>query len=286
MEVAALRNHNLFVKKLVLGAAVGAVALSAGLSARPAQATPATLGFYPATDIYGPGVFHLDVDTYGHGIKADAFQSTGVTYGIGDGSGVFGRSEIGFDYTLSAGGNKPINGSTGGLLSTTKRFAFNAKTQLWDNSAKGERVVGGVWGVGSKDAGAPNVGYIEGSKTFGFGRIHLGVAQNFAGKIGGVRVTDLGTDNDKFSVSAGFDRYITPKVQFAVDYYTGKNSYAGAQPTLYYYVNDKADFGLGLYRLNSKNAAIRNQVYICFDYNFGGKTAEAAPVAAPVVAPK
>jgi len=127
-------------------------------------------------------------------------------------------------------------------------------------------------GTGSKDFAAPNVGYVSASKSFGFGRVHLGVANNFAGKVGGARVTNIGNDDAKTHLTAGYDRYITPKLQFAVDYYTGKNAYAGVQPTLYYYINDKANFGLGLFRLNSSNAGVRNQVYACFDYNFGGKT--------------
>lgn len=279
-----MRNHNLFnlsVKKVALSAAVGAVALGAVLTARPAEATPSTLGFYPSTDIYGPGTFHLDVDTYGRGLRGDVSTTTGLTYGMGDKDGAFGRTEFGFDYALSAGGGQPLSLTTGTQLDGTKRLTFNVKTQLYNDSDAGTRVVAGVWGLGSKEFGAPNVGYIEGSKTFGFGRVHLGVAQNFAGKVGGVRVTDLGADDTKFSVTAGYDRYITKKIQFCADYYTGKNGYAGVQPTLYYYVNDKADFGLGFFRLNSQNAAIRNQVYACFDYNFGGGSA-AAP--APAVA--
>lgn len=273
-------NHKLF-KNLVMGAVVGAAVLTAA-TARPVQATPATLGFYPATDIYGPGTFHLDVDSYGRGLRGDVLTSTGITYGIGDGDGALGRSEIGFDYALSAGGGQPL-GFGGQRLSGTQRLLFNGKTQLFNNSDSATRVVAGVWGVGSKQFAAPNVAYLSGSKTFGFGRVHLGVAQNFAGKVGGTRVTNLGGDDTKFSVSAGYDRYITPKLQFAVDYYSGKNSYAGVQPTLYYYINDKANFGLGLFRLNSSNAAIRNQVYACFDYNFGGGGGDAAPV--PETAP-
>ena len=267
-----MRNHNR-LKNLVLGAALGAVALGTALSGRPAQATPATLGFYPATDIYGPGTFHLDFDSYGRGLRGDVGVSTGLTYGIGDKDGAFGRSEIGADYYFA-------NGST---LDSSKRVILNGKTQLFNNSDAGTRVVAGVWGLGSKQFAAPNVAYVSGSKTFGFGRVHLGLAKNFAGKVGGARVTDLGPDDTTFSVSAGYDRYITPKLQFAVDYYSGKNSYAGVQPTLYYYINDKANVGLGLFRLNSSNATIRNQVYACFDYNFGGggapapETAPAAP---------
>jgi len=270
----ALRNNLSSRKKFVV---LGTTVVALAVASHTASATPATLGFYPATDIYGPGAFHFDGDVYGRGVRGDVSVSTGLTYGLGDRDGVFGRSEFGFDYFLSAGGGQPI-GLSGNRLSGSKRLLFNAKTQLYNNSESTVRVVGGVWGVGAKDFAAPNVGYITASKTFGFGRVHLGVANNFAGSVGGARVTNLGGDNTKAHITAGYDRYITPKLQFAVDYYTGKNSYAGVQPTLYYYVNDKANFGLGLFRLNSSNAAIRNQVYVCFDYNFGGKSAPAPEV--------
>src|SRR5687767_8671782 len=133
-------------------------------ASREASATPATLGFYPATDIYGKGNFHLDVDTYGKGLKTDSVVSTGLTYGIGpERDGLLGRSEIGFDYILSLGGSTPS-------VSTYKRLLFNAKTQLYNNDATGTRIVGGVWGLGNQDIFAPNVGYATGSKAFKWGR--------------------------------------------------------------------------------------------------------------------
>jgi hypothetical protein len=274
----ALRNLALSHGRIKNLLVFGAVATIGIVSSVPSSATPATLGFYPATDIYANGNFHLDVDSYGRGVRGDVSTSAGLTYGFGpERDGVFGRSEVGFDYGFSAGGGQPVNLSTGGRLSTAKRFTLNAKTQLFNSDESATRVVAGVWGLGSKDFGAPNVAYVSGSKTFDFGRVHLGLAKSFSGKIGGTRVTSLGGDDDTFSVSAGYDRYITPKLQFAVDYYTGKNSYAGVQPTLYYYINDKANFGLGYFRLNSSNANPRNQVYLCFDYNFGGGAPAPAP---------
>jgi len=244
-------------------------------ASREAAATPATLGFYPATDIYGKGSFHLDVDTYGRGLKTDSVVSTGVTYGIGpERDGFLGRSEIGFDYLLSLGGSTPS-------ASTSKRLSFNLKTQLYNNDDSGTRIVAGGWGLGSKEIFAPDIGYLLGSKAFKWGRVHLGVAHSFADD----EVIAVGDDADKTSLQLGFDRYITPKIQFAVDYYSGKNAYAGVQPTIYYYVNDKASFGLGLMRFNAESVApSRNQIYACFDYNFGGSSSPAA-AATPAPAP-
>ena len=95
--------------------------------------------------------------------------------------------------------------------------------------------------------------------AFDFGRIHVGVARGLSKRI----ITD-----DRTSLQLGFDKMLGSKFQFAVDYYTGKNAVAGIQPTLYYYINDKADFGLGWYRMNMDVPANRNQIYACFDYNF------------------
>lgn len=243
-----------------------AIATSISAAVKPAAATPATLGFYPATDIYGKGTMHLDFDSYGRGIKADGLVSSGLTYGIGpDTDKAFGRSEIGFDYLLSAAGGTPA-------IDTGKRFLFNAKTQLYNNDATGTRVVIGGWGLGNKQAGAPGIVYLTGSKTFEFGRVHLGVAQSLANK---AIITAGPGEDDKTSISLGYDKMLTDKLQFAVDMYTGKNLYSGIQPTLYYYINDKANFGLGLMRFNSKNVGpSRNQVYVCFDYNFDFKAAK------------
>jgi len=232
----------------VASAAVGSLVPSV-------QATPATLGYYPGTDIYGPKAFHFDVDNYGRGVKTDVGNSLGLTGGFGsDTDKAFGRNEVGFDYYTFPN-----------TLSTSKRVIFNFKTQLFADSEKGTRVVAGAWGLGNRDLGAPNVGYLLASKTFGFGRIHVGVARSFQ------KESIVG--NDRTNLHVAYDRAITPKLSFVADYYTGKTTYSVLQPTLYYSVNDKAAFGIGYARYNSSAIAPRNQVYLSFDYNFGGRTA-------------
>lgn len=231
---------------------VAGLALAAGaiFSAKPASATPATLGFYPATDIYGKGTFHYDADGYVHDdFKDTAFVSSGITYGIGpDTDKAFGRTEIGFDYNLTSGATNSLG----------NRLIGNIKTQLYNNDKGGTRVVAGAWGIGDDDFN-PNYIYLLGSKSFEFGRIHLGVAHALSDKV---------ITKDKTSLQLGYDKMLTSKLQFAVDFYSGKNAVAGVQPTLYYYINDKADFGLGWYRLNQDVPVARNQIYVCFDYNF------------------
>ncbi len=248
----------------MLGAGVAVAALGVGLLAggRPAMATPSTLGFYPSTDTYADKTFHLDVDTYrADNLGGNGFDTAGITYGIGDTDKAFGRSEVGFDYIASGVGS----GSFGNHL------LFNGKTQIYNNAENGIKAVAGVWLLGSKNAGASNVGYLLGSKGFKFGRITAGVAHAFR---------DQGGNSETF-VQLGFDRPITSKLSFAADFYSGHGPLSGIQPSLYYAVNDKASFGVG-YFINSEPSGAPNndQLYLCFDYNFGGPKAEAAPAPA------
>ena len=213
------------------------------------------MGFYPSNDTVANKGFHLDVDTYGVGLKTNGTDAVGLTYGIGDKDGAFGRSEIGIDYITNGGG-----------LSADKRVIFNAKTQLWENKDSKTKIVAGVWGVGSKTVAAPDYIYLQGSKTFEWGRVHLGVASAMAKK---ATIAAPSGKGDRTSVTLGYDKALTDKIGFAVDYYSGKNLYAGINPTLYYAVNDKASFGLGWSRLNDSTVfPSRNQTYVCFDYNF------------------
>ncbi len=264
-------------KKLLMGIAGVTMSMSMlGGALKPAQATPATLGFYPASDIYGKGTFHLDVDSYGRNTKMDAVTSVGLTGGLGDKDGLFGRTEIGADYLMSAGGGTPVDPDTGNSLGGSKRFLLNAKTQLYNNDEKGLRVVAGVWGVGNKKIYAPNVAYVLGAKSLDWGRVHVGVAHSLARKE--TIATPAGNDDRTF-LHLAYDRPITKKLSFAVDWYSGKSAISGVQPSLYYAVNDKASFGVGLMRFNDKSVApTRNQLYLCFDYNFG-KSGSAEPAA-------
>ena len=237
----------------------------ASLAARPAHATPSTLGFYPSTDIYGPQTFHFDADTYqSSDFKNGVFSSSGITYGLGkETNGPFGRTEIGADY----------NFGSSGPLTFSKRIFGNAKTQLFNNNASQTRVVAGAWGLGDSTLN-PNYIYLLGSKNFAsVGRVHVGVAHGLA--------KNYFAGTGRTSLQLGYDRYITPKLQFAVDYYSGKGPASGVQPTLYYYINDRADFGLGYFRLNDSALSNRNQVYVCFDYNFDFKRPVQSTTAAP-----
>ncbi|BCM88180.1 hypothetical protein IAD21_00007 [Abditibacteriota bacterium] len=238
------------------------VAGAATFGARPACAAPSGLGAFPSTDIYGKGTIHYDADTYqSSNFKTGLLTTSGLVYGFGpDSSKALGRTEAGFDYNFGLGGG----------LTFEKRIFGNIKTQLYNNDDSQIRVVAGGWGLGDSNTN-PNYVYLLGSKNFNkIGRFHLGYAYAISDNLFQVNNTPGtgSTTRGRQSVQVGYDRFITPKLQFCADFYSGKGPYAGVQPTLYYYVNDKADFGLGYFRLNDSNAAVRNQLYICFDYNF------------------
>lgn len=251
------------LKKLV-AAGIAATAVVGIAGVKPAAATPSTLGFYPSTDIYGDKVFHFDVDRY----SVNEFQSGGstdsygLTYGIGDKAGPVGRSEIGLDYYS--------NSATS--LSGGRSLYYNAKTQLFDNSKSGVRAVGGLWLAGdSKNPLVSNTGYLLASKAFSFGRIHVGVAHAFTKK----NIQSATGSGSTTFLQLGYDRAITPKILFVADYYSGRSLISGVQPTFYYSVNDKASFGLG-YFFNSEPKGFsgnNDQLYLSFDYNFGGPKA-------------
>jgi hypothetical protein len=259
-EVLQLRNNFEYVgrmgkvarKAALFGAAALAIAGTL-VGSKPAAATPSGLTFYPSTDVYGKGVFHFDSDNFfDRNIGNGALSSIGLEYGIGpDNDGAFGRSEIGLDV---------LTNSFGGV-NFGDRVSFNAKTQLYNNDDSQTRVVAGVWGLGGKKLGSPNMIYLTGSKNFEFGRVHLGVANSLASK------GTIGTNNRTF-LTAGYDKvFANNKLQFTVDYYSGKSTLSAIAPGIIYYLNDKSDFQLGYIHFN--NSAYRSNIYLGFDYNFG-----------------
>ena len=244
--------------------AVTGFALAGGAflgTTRTASATPATLGFYPSTDIYARGTAHYDADSYTRTNVTNGNGATsGFTFGLGpETDSALGRTEAGFDYNF-------LNTATS--VSFGRRIALNAKTQLYNNTEAGTRVVFGGWGLGSSRTN-PNYLYLLGSKTISGNRFHVGVAR---------AMSDTIVTNDRTSLQLGYDRLISRKLSFVVDYYSGKGALSGVQPTLYYLFNDKADVGLGYFRANNRGSgALNNQLYICFDYNFDTK-GNVAPV--------
>ena len=260
------------MKSLFKTLAMGAFCAGfATLAAPKAHALPSGLGAFPSTDIYTKGNIHLDVDSYSStNVKTIVLPTQGLTYGVGpDTSGVFGRTEVGYDYNFSS--SSP--------LSFGKRIFGNIKTQLFNNDKQQVRVVAGGWLLGDSTTN-PNYLYLLGSKNFtGVGRFHLGYA--YAASTGLFQFNNTTSNTTatrgRSSVHLGYDRLITPKLQFCIDYYSGKGPFAGVQPTVYYSVNDKASFGLGYFRLNDRAAAVPDQLYLAFLYNFDFNKAAPTP---------
>lgn len=231
--------------------AVGAVAMVVGVmlsaSAERAHATPAGLANYPSTDIYTKNNFHFDADTFASTSGDSVGSSLGLSYGLGpEKDGVFGRSDIGFDYVTS----------TGGGINFGKRLLVNGKTQLYNDSAAQTRVVAGFYGVGSRDIGAGNWIYLLGAKGFEFGRVHVGVAHALRDNVAGSRTV----------LQLGYDKSLSKDLLFAVDFQSGKGQFIA--PSMIYNLNDKAGLQLAYLRGGSETGP-RNQLYLGFDYNFG-----------------
>ena len=255
------------------GTALVAAGIGMSLTSHEAKAIPTTLTYYPSTDFVSMGDVHFNVSTYGKGVKTNAFDSVGLTYGWGpDTSKIFGRTEFGLDYYTG-----PASG-----VDVSKRVEFNIKTQLFNDDAKGIRLVAGAWGVGSKGdlttgntIQPPDYIYLLGSKAFPFGRIHVGVAEALATKetiaTPGQGFPGPLTGNPaKTSLQLGYDKALgSGKWVFSTDYYTGKSAYGVVAPALLYNINDRSDVQVGWIRYNDSTVApSRNQTYIALDYFF------------------
>ncbi|HEX8463600.1 MAG TPA: hypothetical protein VF627_03195, partial [Abditibacterium sp.] len=204
------------------------------LSLKPASATPSGLSAYPAPNIYPKGNLHFDADYFGatNG-NGSNFSTFGLTYGAGpEKDGLFGRSEFGFDY---------VNNTAG--LNNGNRLLFNAKTQLYNNSAKGLKASVGLYGFGSRSLGVGNWVSVLGSKAFNFGRVTVGGAYATRSNI---------VAGSRGVLQLGFDKAITEKVIFAIDYQSGKGQFLA--PGVIYRLNDKAGIELSYFRGGSQVA--------------------------------
>ncbi len=230
----------------------GPLALAAcmGLLPHTAQATPSGLSNYPSTDFNPNGGFHFSSDNFSSTSgRVSTGSSEGLEYGVGNNSDKpLGRNELGFDYVLGGGIN----------ANHAERLLFNIKTQLFSNAAASTRLVAGVYGVGSKKIAAGDWLYLVGSKGFKFGRIHVGAAHSFASR-------EVMPTN-RTVLQLGFDKTLSPKVTFVMDYQSGKTQFIA--PGLIFTINDKSDVQFS-YLHGGTLVDPRNQLYLRFDYNFG-----------------
>jgi len=246
------------------------VTLGAALCATPpsAKAAPATLTLYPSTDIYRRGNVHLDSDIVTGSFRNTTFASAGLNYGLGpDRDGLFGRSDIGIEYLPA-----PLTG-----VSPRNRLAFNVKTQIYNKVdttgptvtrlVMGLRAFGSRGNPGTGNSTAPkDVLYLVGSRTFGFGRIHVGLAHSLATRA--FLATPAGNAARTY-LQLGYDKQIARNFRFAVDFYSGKSSLSALAPSIVWYVDNKASFQLGYFRYNDASVQPRDQIYGAFNYDFG-----------------
>ena len=241
------------------------------LAPRAAHALPTALGAFPSTDISTKGNFRNDIAAYtSTNLDTTVLPTQGIEYGAGpDKNGLFGRTEFGYDYNFTSAAK----------INFGKRLFGNVKTQLYSDDKQQVRVVAGGWLLGDSQT-SPNYVYLLASKNFNkFGRVHVGYAYAISDGLFNTTnsTTNVTTSQGRSSLHLGYDRLITPKLQFVTDYYSGKGPFAGIQPTLYYSVTEKASFGLGYFRATSKAVSPRNQLYISFAYNFDFNKAAPEP---------
>jgi hypothetical protein len=212
----------------------------------PALARPSGTALAPSTDILPGGTARVDVFTSrAEEIDLDLGDDvfTGVEFGAGpDRDGLFGRTEVGFDYLFKGKGYE-------NSLSDNERFAFDFKTQLFGNDPKGTRLVAGAWQVGRSSTNVPQaqVGYLSGSKVWSWGRLGLGVhhafGDAFAASVAPARRTAL---------HASYEQLVSKKFHIIVEHMTGE-ALGGTALTAYYYFN--YDFSLQVGALRGNGAS-------------------------------
>jgi hypothetical protein len=235
------------------------------LTAGPTAADNNSLVGYPSTAIYARREVHFDFDTLGNSLRADAIILEGLTYGCGpERDGLFGRTEFGFDYILGAGGHNLKQ-------SDWKRLLWNIKSQLYNSDARGVRLVAGLYAVGSRAVGAPNIGYLLASKQFKWGKVQVGVAHAFAREI---FLTTPAGNSDRTYFQLAFQRRIYGRLFGAFNSYTGNSTQSRFSPGVTYFLNDtyKSAVALGVLHFNDSSLKpSRNLIYLGFDHTFGGK---------------
>ena len=254
--------QNTFLRSasVVAGAALCALTLGLG-TVQTAHATDSGLGFYPTADIYPSGNYHFDADSFGSGLKTDVANSVGLEYGFGgDRDGLFGRNEVGFDYLVSGFANDRAS----------DRVALNFKTQLYNNTAKTERISLGFGGLGSSQTFTSTNIRLLGYKGFSFGRIHAGVFKDIKRRSGG---------SDTGGIQLGFDRSVGKSLIVGGDYRSGPSGFLA--PCVIYNINDKAGIEVCVGFANNSNVSPRTQTYLAFDYNFDFKKGDVSPVNPP-----
>jgi hypothetical protein len=220
--------------KNITAVALGALVLLG--SCLPVLATPSTIIYIPSTDVQAPKTMHLGLDTYftfdGKGVGNTV--DTGLTWG-------FKKFEVGVDHV-------------GG---TDDPFMGNIKFQALTESSKMPAISLGAYNLGGKKNGlAGNLWYVLGSKTFQFGRLHLGYQHGEKSRVG----------VDENMLLAAWDKQLNKKWWGAADYASGDSAFGalsfGAGYT--FSENTSVVFGYDIYN----NGAFEDTITVQVDINF------------------
>jgi hypothetical protein len=219
------------ITRLVLGA----TALLG--SSMAAFATPSTLVFIPSTDVQAPRSTHLTFDSYftfDNKPGSSTTTDTGLTWG-------FKKFEVGFDH----------------IGSTDDPFLLNAKYQILPEKGKNPALaIGGYNFGGSDNSLAGNLWYGLVSKTFEFGRLHLGYQKADEDRV----------PEDDSMVMLGWDKQFTPKWWGCVDYASGDSAFGALSLGVAYSFasNTSVIFGYDFYNNND----IEDTITVQLDINF------------------
>ena len=187
-----------------------------------AYSTPSTLIWIPSTDIQPTKQTHLGIDVYAPS-TGDTLTVFGLT--VGDGKSIEG----GIDYLSMKGTSDPVR--------------FNGKVAILKESGSVPALVVGVYDFGG-DA-ASNIVYALGSKSFSVGRATFGYG------IGKESV--LGVDNGM--VFLGFDKTLSDKWWFAVDYQGGMSAFGAASTGIAYTLSPNSSIIVGYDWFNDNSLA-------------------------------
>lgn len=232
--------------------------------------------------------WHLEDIYMGNGFQTNGHTAVGLTYGLGpDTSGLFGRTEVGFDYVLSAGpfagvsipsGVSPEgnSGTIPGLFTTdtltpAQRIFWGAKTQLYENPKTQTRLVMGGYLFGPKQANAGDLGFLSLSRqTQKYGYFQVGVVHSFAGEQA-IETRDGYSDHTFAQLDYAYQ--LKPRLVGGFNCYTGRSTESAIFPALIYFITDDYNSSVTLGDFHFWDPTVRpsrDQTYVQFDYYFNG----------------
>ena len=222
-------------------------------------------GILPATDIYADKTFHFDVDRYSTTDFAGsgAGDTAGLTYGIGDKDGAFGRTPKSVTIT------SPIRAkiSANRCFSTPKLSCITTQPRacaLWADYG---------WRAIPTTRWFPIPATCWRPKRSISGAFHLGVAHAFSDNNLAPTPTRL--------LAVGLRSLADFQIFVRRRLLQRQIAHQRRAPTLYYSVNDKASLALATFSTTKRAARATPTSLPVFRYNFGGPKVAPAPEGAP-----